>query len=79
MNDYYNKLKQEIINYLENEPLSLDEPYIFNGTKKWTKRELINEITNNTEIGIDFVNQLIILSLDLLNRKKELINNFEKI
>jgi hypothetical protein len=40
---------------------------------------IIEEIENDTEIGNKFINDIIILSLDLFDRKREKINNFEKI
>lgn len=70
-------LKKSIINFLSKD--KLDENYIVHEQKKYTKRMIIEEIENDTEIGNKFVNDIIILSIDLFDRKKEKLNNFENI
>jgi hypothetical protein len=70
-------LKESIIKFLSKG--NLDEPYIFSGKKSYTKKMIIEEIQNNTIIGNEFINNLILLSLDLLDRKKENIKNFKKV
>jgi len=39
--------------------------------KSYTGNELICEIHQNTEVGTDFINRLIMLGLDLFSRQKE--------
>ena len=78
LNDNYGKLSQEIIESLF-KGFDVDKPYLFANNKMWTKREIIDEITNKTEFGINFINNLVLLSLDLFTRSKEKLQNFEKV
>jgi len=55
-----------------NRPLpdsDLDAPYMVNRDKKWSRREMISEIENRTEIGMDHINGMVSLAIDLLERK----------
>lgn len=70
-------LKKSVIKFLSKG--DLDKNYLLCDKKSFTKRIIIEEIENDTEIGNKFVNDIIILSLDLFDRKIEKLNNFEKI
>ena len=47
-----------------------DKKAVVIGNKSYSGIELANEVENETEIGIDMVNKLIRLTIDLLTRDK---------
>lgn len=49
---------------------SIDEPYLVVGRESYTRRELAAEIQNNTKRGLDTLNNLLQLTIDLLQRGK---------
>lgn len=77
MEKIINDLKEKVIEYLVKLD-NLDEPYIIKGDKVLTKNQIIYEIFNDTKTGMDFINNLVILSLDLLTRGKETTPEFKK-
>ena len=48
-----------------------NDGYLVQGGKKYTLKELVEEMENNTSIGIDIQNSLFKLTIDLLMRGKE--------
>ena len=52
-----------------------DKPYIFTGRKSFTRQEMAEEITNQTEVGLQMIENIIMLALDLVLRDKERIDN----
>jgi hypothetical protein len=47
-----------------------DKPFLFAWGKKWTINELIQEIENETEVGINQITLMMNLTCDLLYREK---------
>jgi len=78
MEKYIERLKVKTIEFLQ-KGTDLDRPYIFKGAKPFSKNDIINEIQNDTEDGIEFVLDLVILSLDLIDRNKKTLNKFERV
>ncbi len=65
------KLKQSIIDFLlSKEEEELNKPYISMGASVYTRRELAEQVRQETEHGKEVVNNLIELTIDLLNRGK---------
>lgn len=48
----------------------LDRPYLLVGNKSYTKREMIVALENNDPIAENMIDNLILLTVDLLDRKK---------
>ena len=62
-------LKAAVIKSLLNENLDLDTPYAgVKGTKIFSRRELAKEIEDNTEVGINMLSDLIMLTLFQLSK-----------
>ncbi len=78
MEENYDRLSKKIIESLK-EGDKLDTPYLNYGHKTYTPNQIILEIENKTEFGLYFVDNLVLLAFDLLNRHKETIENIEKI
>jgi len=78
MEKYIERLKVKTIEFLQ-KGTDLDRPYIFKGAKSFSKNDIINEIQNDTEDGIEFVLDLVILSLDLIDRNKKTLTKFERV
>lgn len=70
MQELSQRLKESLVNHLM-DCQDLDEPYLYSNNKKWTKREIAEEIKNETEFGIKNIRNIMILSLDLMSRKKK--------
>jgi uncharacterized protein (DUF2384 family) len=70
-------LKNSLIKFLSKG--NLDEKYMICNKKTYTKRMMIEELNNDTDFGNDFINSVLMLAVDLFDRKKEKLNNFEKI
>ena len=77
MEKYIERLKEKTIEFLQ-KGTDLDRPYIFKGRKPFSKNDIINEIQNDTEDGIEFVLDLVILSLDLMDRNKKNLTKFKR-
>lgn len=77
MEKYIERLKEKTIEFLQ-KGTDLDKPYIFKGSKSYSKNDIINEIQNDTDDGVEFVLDLVILSLDLIDRNKKSLNNFKR-
>lgn len=67
MQELSEKLKNQLIENLTKRH-NADEPYLYTGGKSWTRREIAEEIKNETEFGINQMTSLLMLSLDLLAR-----------
>lgn len=70
------KLKKNIIKHLRQD--DLDIPYLNSGVKTYTRRELIAEIELESNIGSDLISNLVVLTLDLVDRNKEKLEQFDK-
>jgi len=67
INELSEKLKQSVINRYKDYN---DKEICYFKSKNWTGNELAKEVENETEIGIDSINMLLFLTIDLLNRGK---------
>ena len=78
MENLIKQLKDDVIVYLTKSG-DLDKPYIIGGKKSFTKQQIIDEINNDTEDGRKFISNVVILSLDLLNRGMETTTDYKKV
>lgn len=65
------KLKQRLIADLRRQP---DGPYISSGERTWTKDEMIQEVENMTDQGVNLMSGVIMLTIDLIARQKRSID-----
>lgn len=63
------QLKQSIISSLSKYPTTLDCPYLRVGKKTYTKQDIIDSLNNNTSLGDEIIENLIGLTINLLNNK----------
>jgi hypothetical protein len=70
MDELAKKLKVSLVNKLLSNEQLINEPYLSVGNKKWTRKEIAEEIGNETVFGIKQMSILLMLSLDLLAREK---------
>lgn len=70
-------LKDGIIRYLSNR--NLDEPYVVRKNIQYNRREVIEAIENDDELGISIISNLIVLALDLFDRDKENVEDFNRV
>lgn len=65
------RLKEAIVkNLLNSKQETLDCHYMTSSAGSFSKRELAFEIENETEVGLRVMENLILLALDLTERKK---------
>ncbi|HLO91543.1 MAG TPA: hypothetical protein VK172_10305 [Lentimicrobium sp.] len=64
------KLKNSVIEFLTKNKENLDQPYLTRGDKQYTKRQLADEIQNETEFGVKLLADMLILAIDLTARQK---------
>jgi hypothetical protein len=62
------KLKVQVCEYLLKKG---EDKMLLTSQHSYTGNELIVEISQNTEVGTDFINRLILLGLDLFSRQKQ--------
>jgi uncharacterized protein YjhX (UPF0386 family) len=62
------QLKQEVINSLLRENTNPDEVYLVSGQKSWTRRQLADEIQQNTPTGVGMLSKMLNLTLYLMTR-----------
>lgn len=67
-----NDLKKEIIGFLLKE--NREEVFIHENDKFWTREEIAKEIEGDTKEGKDFVNRLVLFTLELVIRGKQKLN-----
>lgn len=72
------ELKENVIEALERVP-EQDAPYIVSSKNSFTAKELIHEVKTNTEFGRKFVRNLVLLSLDLFDRKIEEVKDVKRV
>ena len=70
MNELSTKLKNSIVKHLNSCDESFDVPYLIKGEKTYNRRQLVFEIENETNLGIEILSQMIILAIDITSRKK---------
>jgi len=64
------KLKSEVIKRLGSNEQVLDEPYMVAGEKSYTRRDILNEVENETDFGVQILTNMIMLAIDLTARGK---------
>lgn len=60
----------------------MDDPYLVTrceNPKTYSRKDLIEELNNNTEVGIRLLSNYILLAIDLFDRKTRKIEGFEKV
>lgn len=70
----YEILKVAIIEMLNNSSNDMEEPLFARGNRIYSRKMLIEEIENNQKDGLKIVNNIILLAIDLVSRKKEKLN-----
>lgn len=68
MQELVKKLKESLIDNLTKNEQLLDKPYLIKNGKYWTRKEISEEIKNETEFGIKLMSDMIILAIDITNR-----------
>lgn len=62
------KIKQQVILDLSNDESKLDIVYMHCGDKSYTRREIIHAFKTNEAISEKIIEDLILLTVDLLNK-----------
>lgn len=70
MEKLVNKLKVDLIEKLTQNKQLTDAKYLVVGNKSYSRQEIATEIKNETEFGIDFLTNMILLAIDLTARQK---------
>lgn len=70
LNELALKLKNSVISSL-NDKDKLDDGYLVKGDKTYTRRDLIEHITNETEFGMKILADNILLMIDISTRQKK--------
>jgi hypothetical protein len=68
------RLEEGLIAHLTKDPAKLNENYVIVGKQILTRKGIADAIKNNTFLGERFVMDIVLLALDLLERKKEHTN-----
>ena len=68
INSLTNKLKKQLINSLKINDDVMNDPYLTIDEKTYTKKEIINEIQNETEIGIKLITNVLMATIDYMSR-----------
>jgi len=64
MQELSEKLKNQLVENLTKKH-DADEPYLYTQGRQWTRREIAEEVKNETEFGVNQMTSLLMLSLDL--------------
>lgn len=70
INESFNKLKERIIDFLTYDEEKLNEPYLGRGYTQFTRAQLAKEVENETEAGTECINNIILLTINLISRGK---------
>ena len=70
MEKLVNKLKVDLIEKLTQNKQISDEKYLIVGNKSYTRQDIADEIQNETEFGVDFLTNMLMLAIDLTARQK---------
>jgi len=65
------KVKNELVKNLRMSEDLLDRDYLHVGIKSYTRRELANEIENETDFGIEWLGLSLSVSLDIIARNSK--------
>lgn len=68
MQELSEKLKNQLVETLIRNEQNADTPYLYTEGRYWTRREISEEIKNETEFGVNQMASLLVLSLDLIAR-----------
>jgi len=71
MNDLAEKLKYEVVNKLMKNEQLVGELCLVQGKKSFTRREIANEIKENSEWGITFLGNILMLAIEIMASEKE--------
>jgi len=64
------RLKESVIRSILNVKADqLDIPYLKSGHSSWTRRELANELQNDSEVGIQMLEKILAATLDKFERE----------
>jgi hypothetical protein len=69
MDKLVKKLKNNLVSKLTANDQIMDNPYLIRGNKTYTMRQLSIEIENDTDFGVEFLTDMIMLSIDLTARQ----------
>lgn len=70
MEKLVDKLKVDLIEKLTQNKQISDDKYIVFGNKSYTRQDIADEIQNETEFGVDFLTNMVMLAIDLTARQK---------
>jgi hypothetical protein len=70
MNDLTLKLKELLINKLRKNEQIIDDPYLNKCGINYSRRMLAQEIEDESEVGLDVLNSILLLSIDILSRQQ---------
>ena len=68
MQELSEKLKNQLVETLIRNEQNVDTPYLYTEGRYWTRREISEEIKNETEFGVNQMTSLLVLSLDIIAR-----------
>lgn len=72
MQEVLENLIKRIIESLKKDP-DLDKDYLLSGNSVYTKRDIIENLENRTELGIKILNDVCMLAIDLISKGKQVI------
>lgn len=75
MQELSERLKNSLVKSLIRNEQNVDEPYLYSNGKHWTRREISEEIKNETEFGISQMTNIMVLSLDIIARNNTNLKN----
>ncbi len=70
MEKLVDKLKVSLIEKLTHNKQISDDKYVVYGNKSYTRQDIADEIQNETEFGVDFLTNMVMLAIDLTARQK---------
>ena len=68
--DLNEKLKTNVIKQLTHNQQDADKVYLVAGMNRYSRNQIAKEIEDETEFGIDFLGDMIMLAIDLTARQK---------
>ena len=68
LNELSLKLKNGVIDLLMTSPRDIDAVYMCCGIKTYSRRELAEEIKNETEVGLEMLTSSMLVSIDQVAR-----------
>lgn len=71
MQELSERLKNSLIESLIRNEQNVNEPYLYCNGKHWTRREISEEIKNETEFGVSQMTNIMLTSLDFITRNSK--------